>query len=349
MTTDREQDFQDQKVDPKLWKRLYGYTLRNKRYLIENLIAMFFVAVCDVCYPILTRFAIDRFINPGGDPSTQGIWLFAAGYIVLVIFQSCMTMTFIKRSGDIEMKMSYDIRQEAFEHLQNLSFSFYDKTSVGYLMARMVSDIGRISELISWSMIDILWSGFYIIFSVIAMFIFNWKLTLIVLVVIPPLAVISYILQKAILKYQRDARKQNSRITSAFNEGIMGAMTTKTLVREEANDKEFEEISTEYKKASIKAQVLSASFFPLIISLSAVSTALALILGGAGVSATLGGTETFIGIITAGMLVSFISYASSLFDPIQNLAGIFAELQSAQASAERVIGLLDTKSDISDR
>ena len=348
MTDDREQDFQNQKVDPKLWKRLYGYTLRRKQLLIGNLIAMFLVAVCDVLYPILTRYAIDNFVNPGGEPSTTGIWLFAAVYVVLVVFQSYMTMTFIKRSGDIELNMSYDIRQEAFEHLQNLSFSFYDKTSVGYLMARMVSDITRISELISWSMIDILWSTFYIIFSVIAMFIFNWRLTLIVLIVIPPLAVISFILQKAILKYQRAARKQNSRITSAFNEGIMGAMTTKTLVREKANSEEFEEISTEFKKASIKAQVLSAVFFPLIISLSAIATALALVLGGAGVSATLGGTETFIGVITAGMLVSFISYASSLFDPIQNLAGIFAELQSAQASAERVVGLLDTKSDISD-
>ena len=348
MSMDNEQDFQGQKVDLKLWKRLFGYALRNKKQLTLIILSLVFVAVIDALYPFLTRYAIDTFVNPGGTPTTDGIWLFGAIYAVLVIAQSFATMTFIKRSGEIEMAMSYDIRQEAFWHLQNLSFSFYDKTSVGYLMARMVSDIGRISELISWSMVDIFWSSFYILFSVVMMFVFNWKLTLIVLAVIPPLAVVSYVLQKAILKYQRAARKQNSRITGAFNEGIMGAMTTKTLVREETNAAEFEAISTDMKKASVKAQVLSAVFFPLIISLSAIATAAALLLGGAGVNATLLGTTTFLGAITAGTLVSFITYASGLFDPIQNLAGIFAEMQSAQASAERVIGLLDTKSDISD-
>lgn len=348
MSYDTEQDFQNQKVDLRLWRRLFGYALRSKRFLIQNVIALVIVAVCDALYPILTRVAIDRFVRPGGLPTLDGIGLFAALYIGIVLVQCFFTMVFIMRSGDIEMKISYDIRQEAFLHLQNLSFSFYDKTSVGYLMARMVSDIGRISEMISWSMVDVLWSSCFVVFSIAMMFVYNWKLALIVLAVMPLLAVISYALQKAILKYQRAARKQNSRITSAFNEGIMGAMTTKTLVREQANGAEFEELSTDMKKASVKAQVLSATFFPLIISLSAVATALALILGGAAVGATLNGTVIFLGAMSAGTLVSFINYASSLFDPIQNLAGILAELQSAQASAERVIGLLDTPSDISD-
>ncbi len=348
MNYDTEQDYTNEKVDLTLWKRLFGYALRHKKFLAQNIAALVLVAICDTLYPILTRFAIDRFVNPGGAPELSGIWWFGLGYIVLVLFQSFFTMVFIMRSGDIEMSMSYDIRQEAFWHLQNLSFSYYDKTSVGYLMARMVSDISRISEMLSWGMIDVFWSLCYVVFSIVAMFLYNWKLTLIVLAVIPPLAIVSYILQKAILKYQRAARKQNSRITSAFNEGIMGAMTTKTLVREEANSTEFQSISNDMKKASIKAQVLGATFFPLIISLSAIATAMALILGGAAVGATLNGTVTFLGIMTAGTLVSFINYASALFDPIQNLAGIFAELQSAQASAERVIGLLDTESDITD-
>ncbi len=348
MSYDTELDYQDKKVDINLWKRLFGYALRHKKLLVQDVIALIVVAVIDTLYPIMTRYAIDHYVNPGGEPTTEGIWLFGLGYLVLILVQTFGTMTFIKRSGDIEMAMSYDIRQEAFLHLQNLSFSFYDKTSVGYLMARMVSDVGRISEMISWSMVDVFWSSCYIVFSIIAMFLYNWKLTLIVLAVIPPLAIVSYYLQKSILKYQRAARKQNSRITGAFNEGIMGAMTTKTLVREKANDAEFAEISTDMKKASVKAQVLGAMFFPLIISLSAIATAAALILGGAGVSATLAGGATFLGAITAGTLVSFITYAGGLFDPIQNLAGIFAELQSAQASAERVIGLIDTESDISD-
>ncbi len=343
-----ERDFQNNKIDGAIWKRLYQYAVRDRKLLAKIICAMVFVAVVDAAYPLFTRYAIDHFVNPSGTPTIDGLWGFLALYACAVLAQGFCTIQFIARTGDLEMSIAYAVRQETFLHLQKLSFSFYDKTSVGYLMARMVSDVGRLSDMIAWSICDCLWSGFYILFTIIAMLLFNWKLALIVFAVIPPLAAVSIVLQRAILKQQRIARKQNSRITSAFNEGIMGAMTTKTLVREKRNNVEFEDLTTGMKKASIRASVLSATLFPLVISMGAVGTAAALILGGAGVEASIGGTETFIGVITAGTLVSFINYASSLFDPIQQLAGIFADFQSAQASAERVISLLDTKSDIVD-
>ena len=349
MSYDNELDFdKESKMDGKLWKRLFGYALRNRGLLLRILISMLIVSIIDALYPVLTRYAIDRFVQPGAAPSTDGLWVFFAIYASLVVFQGFFTMRFIGRSGQMETAISYAIRQEAYLKLQTLSFSFYDKTSVGYLMARMVSDVARLSDMIAWSITDFLWSFFYIVFCFAAMFSFNWKLALIVAAVLPPLAVVSLFIQREILRYQRIARKHNSRITSAFNEGIMGAMTTKTLVREEQNAAEFEAVTTDMRKASIRASVLSATFFPLVVSLGAIGTSLALIFGGAGVQATLGGEETFLGIITAGTLVSFINYASSLFDPIQMLAGIFADMQSAQASAERVLGLLDTESEVKD-
>ena len=349
MSYDNEAEFdREEKMDAKLWKRLFGYAIRNRALFIRILLSMLIVAGIDALYPILTRFAIDRFVRPDATPTTDGLWTFFGIYVALVVFQGFFTMRFIGRSGEMEMAISYAIRQEAYLKLQTLSFSFYDKTSAGYLMARMVSDVARLSDMIAWSITDFLWSGFYITFCFAAMFWFNWKLALIVLAVIPPLAIVSLYIQRRILRYQRVARKHNSRITGAFNEGIMGAMTTKTLVREEQNAAEFETITTDMRKASVKASVLSASFFPLVVSLGAVGTSLALIFGGAGVEASLGGAETFLGVITAGTLVSFINYASSLFDPIQQLAGIFADMQSAQASAERVLSLLDTESEVSD-
>ena len=349
MSYDREQEFDaEPKMDAKLWKRLFGYALRNRALLIKIIIGMLIVSIIDALYPVLTRFAIDRFVQPDAAPTTDGLWVFFGIYAALVVLQGFFTTRFIGWSGQMETNISYMIRQEAYLKLQTLSFSFYDKTSVGYLMARMVSDVARLSDMIAWSITDFLWSFFYIAFCFGAMFWFNWKLALIVAVVIPPLAVVSLYLQRKILKYQRVARKHNSRITSAFNEGIMGAMTTKTLVREEQNASEFETITSEMRTASVRASVLSATFIPLVISLGAIGTSLALIYGGAGVQATIGGSETFLGVITAGTLVSFINYASSLFDPIQQLAGIFADMQSAQASAERVLGLLDTESEVKD-
>ena len=349
MSFENEQDFnRDEKMDMKLWKRMFRYAIRNRALFVRILVSMLIVSIIDALYPILTRFAIDRFVRPDAAPTTDGIWVFFAIYAALVVLQGFCTTRFIGRSGEMENAIAYAIRQEAYRKLQTLSFGFYDKTSAGYLMARMVSDVARLSDMIAWSITDFLWSFFYIVFCFAAMFWFNWKLALIVMAVIPPLAIVSLYLQRSILRYQRVARKHNSRITSAFNEGIMGAMTTKTLVREEENAKEFASITTDMRKASIKASVLSATFFPLVISLGAIGTSLALIFGGAGVQATIGGTETFLGVITAGTLVSFINYAANLFDPIQMLAGIFADMQSAQASAERVLSLLDTESEVQD-
>lgn len=125
----------------------------------------------------------------------------------------------------------------------------------------------------------------------------------------------------------------------------MGAMTTKTLVREEQNAREFNELTGDMRRISIRASLLSASFFPLVISMGAIGTGFALMLGSAG---ALQGQTAFVGAITVGTLVSFVSYATQMFDPIQQLAGIFAELQDAQASAERVIALLDTAPEVVD-
>ena len=296
-----EQDFTAEKVDLSIWKRLYAYALRNRALTALILTSLVVVALVDVAYPLLTRYAIDRFVTPR---TADGLAPFAATYAALVAVQAFGTFLFISRSGKMEMAIAYAIRQEAFEKLQTLSFSFYDKTAVGYLMARMISDVGRLSEMVAWSLVDVLYALFYVFSSIVTIFSLNWRLALVVVAVIPPLAIISLILQRKILRYQRQARKQNSRITGAFNEGIMGAMTTKTLVREEQNAREFEELTGEMRRLSIRASLLSAAFFPLIISLGAIGTGCALMLGSAG---ALNGQTAFVGAFAEGKLVSFIA------------------------------------------
>ena len=227
MSYQNEQDFTNERVDPKLWKRLYAYAWRNKKIFIMTIACLLFVALADSLYPLLANYAVDKFIIPG---KSDGVWLFLVAYVALAFSQGFGTLGFITRCGKMEMTISYDIRQDGFLKLQNQSFSYYDKTAVGYLMARMISDVSRLSEMVAWSMVDLLWSSCYALLCLIIMLIKNWKLALLVLAVVPPLAIVAFFLERAILKYQREARKHNSRITGAFNEGIMGAMTTKTLV-----------------------------------------------------------------------------------------------------------------------
>ena len=235
--------------------------------------------------------------------------------------------------------MSFDIRQEAFTHLQQLSFSYYDTTSVGWLMARMGSDVARLSEMIAWSVVDVMWALTFAVGVIVVLLVMNVQLGLLVLAITPVLAVLCVYFQRRILRQQRIVRKANSRITGAFNEGVMGAVTNKTLAREEAAQTEFEAVTGELRTAAILAATLSAIFMPLVVNLGAIATALAL---------WRGGLLTFAGVIDLGTLAAFISYTTQLFDPIQSLARILAEMQAAQASAERVIDLLDTRSDVTD-
>ncbi len=342
MNMPEEQDFTESKVDLRLWKRLFAYAFRHKATIITLVASLVLVAAADILYPLFSRYAIDTFVAP---QTTEGVWPFALVYFVTVLLQGAGVVTFITFAGKTEMRVSFDIRQDAFLRLQELSFSFYDRTAVGYLMARMVSDISRLSEMIAWSFVDVLWAAAYALGAVVTLFFLNWKLALIVMCVMPPLYIVSMILQKRILKLQREARKHNSRITASFNEGIMGAMTTKTLVREQANAEEFDALTEKMRRVSIRSALTSAAFFPLVISLGAIGTSLALSIGGA---AAVSGSTIFIGSISVGTLVAFVSYTTQFFDPIQQLANIFAELQSAQASAERVIALIDTQPDVKD-
>ena len=338
----QEEEF-NKKIDWKLWKRLLSYAMRHKAMFIGIILLMLLVSFGDIFYPQLTRFAIDNIITRG-EEGYRLILPFALVYLACIAIQGAGVVLFILFCGRLEMAMAYDIRQDAFKKLQQLSFSYYDRTAVGYIMARMVGDIPRLSEMIAWSLTDIFWSSGFIIGCICFLIGMNWKLALVVLLVLPPLAVISAYFQRRILKQQRIVRKQNSRITGAFNEGITGAVTTKTLVRESRNFDEFKAEAGTMKKASIKAAVFSAMFTPIVITLGSIATATALYAGGRTVIA-----PTVFGVgMTIGVLSSFIAYTTQLFDPMQQLAGIFAEMQSAQASAERVISLLDTPEDIRD-
>ena len=210
---------------------------------------------------------------------------------------------------------------------------------VGYLMSRMTNDTQRLADTIGWSLLDLCWGAVFLVACSVQMFLLNWKLALVVMLVLPPLAVISWKFQKGILEAYRQVRKRNSQITAGFNEGINGAKTTKTLVREEMNIEEFSEVAHGMRKSSVRAATLSALFLPIVVSLGSLATAYAL---------WRGGYDVLGGVMTLGTIQVFINYTVSFFQPVRDIARIFAELQSSQAAAERVITLLETEPDIVD-
>ena len=334
-----EQDF-TKKFSLSLWKKVLQHTREYQGDLVRLMIVMGITAACDVIFPLLTSYAIDHFIpNLDRPGSTEGLPLFIAAYLAVMLVQVVAIFRFLYLGGKIEVGACYTIRKKAFQKLQELPFSYYDRMPVGYLMSRMTSDIQRLAETIGWSLLDLAWGGVMIVAASATMFALNWKLTLVVLLVVPPLAVISWWFQQRILQAYRRVRKTNSKITGAFNEGIMGAKTTKTLVREEMNMEEFTTLTKDMKRSAVRAASLSSLYLPIVVSLGSVATAYAL---------WKGGQQVMIGGMTLGVFQVFFNYTVQFFEPIRNIANVFAEMQSAQAAAERVITLLETEPDIVD-
>ena len=333
--TFQEEEY-SKRFDPDLWRRALKF-LRPYRLQVISLIAvMIGVAVLEAIPPFLTRQAIDLFVVPG---QLDGLGWLIAVYGVIVVLMGLGIWLLIVLAGKIDVWVCYDIRSAGFKRLQELDFSYYDRTPVGWLMARMVSDTERLAETVAWGLVDMVWGVSMMGVIIGVMLYLNWWLALIVLSVVPALVWVSAFFQKRILKSYREVRRTNSRITGAFNEGIMGARTTKTLVRERANLKQFSGLTGKMYRSSFMAAVQSSLYLPLVLLLGSV---------GAGLGVWFGGSGVIAGVVTYGTLVAFIAYVERFFEPVREVARIFAELQSAQAAAERIFDLLSTEPEIVD-
>jgi ATP-binding cassette subfamily B protein len=248
-------------------------------------------------------------------------------------------LSFIFLAGKIRTHVGYDIRSDGFANLQRLSFSYYDRRPVGWLMARMTSDCDRLSQIMAWGLLDLIWGTTFMIGITIAMFILHPWLALCVLAVIPLLAWISVLFQKRILHSARQVRRLNSRITAGYNESIMAVRTSKVFTREPQNLREFRELTEGIYDAAMRNALQSALYLPIILTLGSLAAGLALAYGGVSVIA---------GTITLGTLIAFMNYARQFFEPIEELANWFAQMQMAQASAERILGLISAKPEIQD-
>ena len=340
MTVTHEEE-RPTKLDFSLWKRVLQMAGPFRKNLIIIAVTMVFSALIDAVLPRMNAYAIDHYI---AENTTEGLPWFIALYALLILTQSGIIFFFIQQSGRVETGVCYQIRKQGFRRLQELSFSYYDRMPVGHLVSRLTSDVQHIGDAIGWSLVDVCWGIAYLIFSAVQMLRLNAGLALAILLVLPVLVVISWQFQKRILQSYRSVRKHNSEITSAFNEGINGAKTTKTLVREELSREEFQKITGDMHRASIRAATLSALYLPVVVSVGSLAAAWVLWQGSGEV---LRDAALATG-MTVGVLQLFINYALQFFEPVQGIARTFADLQSTQAAAERVLSLLDTQPEITD-
>jgi ATP-binding cassette subfamily B protein len=317
--------------------RILAQTRPHWKWVAGFLIAIAFTAFLDSYMTFLSKRIIDEGILAG---DRQTLARIVTTYGGLILAQAVFVFSFIYLTGVLGERVRYDLRKRLFDHLQNLSLSYYSRTPVGWIMSRVTSDTDRVAELVTWGMLDVSWGVINIASSAFFMFLINWKLALIVLAILPILVLVAIQFQKRILVEFRKVRKTNSKITGAYNENISGVRVVKALGREEENLAEFSTLTGEMYRSGYRAAWLSALFLPAVQIISALAV---------GGIAWYGGLQAQVGALTIGGIYSFLSYITFMIWPIQEMARVFAEMQQSVASAERMFSLMDAVPDIVDR
>ena len=305
-----------------------------------NLLAMILfglmTSAIDIIVPLFQQYALNNFIALG---QLDGLTLFIIAYLLVLTAQIFFNLISTYQCGKVEMYVGRDMKKASFDHLQTLSFSYFNQNSVGYVHARVMSDTSRVGGMVSWGVMDSVWNMTYLIGGIIVMLSLNWKLALMVLVIVPIIAVAATYFQKIMVVLNRKIREINSRITGNFNEGITGAKTTKTLVVEEKMERNFNDTSDEMYKTSIRASHYRFLLSSIISFASWVALALVL---------WRGGIITMNGVMQLGTLSVFCTYALNMVEPVQWIIRAFADLINVQVNVERFTRLMETESDVAD-
>lgn len=333
---EEENDNYQKSFSVSVWKKMLPFLKPYKMQLILIIILMLLCASIDIIYPLFQEYAIDVFIGEG---SLATLTPFTIIYLLVLTIQVGCVIMFSRSAMFVEMNVGRSLKRSAFVHLQKLSFSYYNQTPVGYMMARVMSDTNRIGGMVAWGLVDMFWSLAYVVGVFIAMAIKNWRIALLVFTIVPFIAIVTVYFQKKILNVNRKIRKIISKMTGEFNEGITGARTTKALVIEDKNAALFGETTQTLYKASVRATILNALYIPIVLFFGSIVTAIIIVKGG---------NLVIIGDMQIGTLSAFVAYATSIFEPIQQLARLIADFIATQANIERVSSLLEQKPSITD-
>jgi ATP-binding cassette, subfamily B, bacterial len=305
--------------------------------VVGFLITITLAALLDSYTTYLDKLIIDEGILADNRERLYQLLVIYGGVYVL---QAAVVFGFIYLAGVLGERLKYDLAKAMFDRLQELSFSYFDRTPVGWIMSRVTSDTNRIAEMVSWGFLDSVWGVVRILSAFAFMLFINWRLALLVILIIPVLVVVAAEFKKRILTEYRQVRKMNSKITGAYNENITGVRVAKALVREQQNLREFSHLTTEMYRAGFRAAWLSALFLPVVQLISAVAI---------GLIAWYGGLQVQVGGMTIGGIQAFVSYVTFMLWPIQEMARVYAEMQQAIASGERVFSLIDSEPEVKDR
>ena len=312
------------------WLKPYGMVLAVM--VIPGLIGGFI----DIVLPFFPDYAIRNFI---GKNTTEGMGAFLGLYIAVLLVQIFLNGISAYAACEMEMYVGRDLKNSAFRRLQELSVSYYNQNSVGYLHARVMSDTDRIGTLLSWNTMQAVWNVSYLAGAVAVMLWLRPGLAGWILLLVPVTALLSGWFQKQLIVLGRDMREINARVTSNFNEGITGAMTIKTLGIEEDMERKFRAETGNMYRTAVRNGHMRGAFLSLI-SFSGFA-ALAVVLWR-------GGLLTEQGLMDLGTLSVFMSYALGMMEPVRWIVKVISDLITVQVNIERFAHLVTAEPDVKD-
>ncbi len=313
--------------------RLFPYVRQYGRQLLVMVLFGLMGTLIDVILPLFQRYAINHYVD---EKTLDTLAIFIVIYFGAIVFSAVTNYFATYKASCIEVRIDRDLRNLAFDHLQTLSFSYFNQNSVGYIHSRVMSDTQRIGSLFAWSLIDCVWHMAYLIGAVVVMLIVNARLALLVMLILPLIVLLYSIFQTKLIRVNRRVREINSRITGNFNEGITGARTIKTLAIEDKMDRDFVADTDEMKRTSVKAARLRGLFSVTMNFASSLALAIVLWKGGA------------IAEHEIGTFTMFMSYAQGMMEPVRWIIDAISDLITTQVNIERLVRLLETKSDVTD-
>jgi ATP-binding cassette subfamily B protein len=313
--------------------RLFPYLKKYRKTLTWMVVCGMLGTGVDILMPVLQRYALNHFITLR---TLDTLPWYILIYVALILFASCVNFVSCNGAMKTEVCVNRDLRAEAFNHLQTLSFSYYNQNSVGWIHSRVMSDTSRIGSLVSWSMMDAVWHTSYLVGSLAVMLVINARLALMVMVILPLIVILFSLFQKKLIQANRKIRELNARITGDFNEGITGAKTIKTLVVEDKMAGDFVKDTGEYKGTSIRAARLRGAFSVTMHLASSLALAIVLWQGG------------YIAAAEVGTFSMFMSYAQGMMEPVRWIVDAISDVITTQVNIERLTRLLGTKSDVTD-
>ena len=333
----QSEELYDKALDPKVARRLLAYIAPYKWKMAFSAFLMFVAVTSSVAGPYLVKVAIDDGLTAGSPLVLRNVVLL---YLGLAVTRWGFIYWRVNIMAKVGQSVIYDLRRVLFEHLQQLSLSFYARYSVGRVITRVINDVETLREFVTWAVLAIARDLFALGAIIVAMLTLNVKLSLLTFITIPVMIGATMLYRRTARVAYRRVRAAISWVNSVLAENINGIRVVQAFARQEYNYDRFSQYTNLYHlQTYMRAAKVAASFLPIVDVLGALATAAVVYLGG---TAVLGES------LTAGVLVAFVLYISRFFDPIRDLSRRFDTLQSTMAGGERLLGLLDTEVEVRD-